>query len=117
MPTALPTTARLARAASLVDRLETIGQEPDGTYEGVVAVVDRSATLWMAGRFEDAARSPSPGSTQSTRYGWDVRTGWAFRNHLADCLIELGRYDDAMRSRNKCSTTGSRSPANGRSRI
>ncbi len=42
-----------ARAAGLVDQLEAIGQDPDGTFEGLLAVFDRSETLWMAGRFED----------------------------------------------------------------
>ena len=84
-----------ARAAGLVDRLDAIGQEPDGTYEGLLAVLDRSATLWVVGRFEDAAAIAVTGLDHSTRYGWDVRPGWAFRNQLADCLLELGRYDEA----------------------
>jgi hypothetical protein len=82
-------------AAGLVDRLDAIGQEPDGTYEGLLAVLDRSATLWVVGRFEDAAAIAVTGLDHSTRYGWDVRPGWAFRNQLADCLLELGRYDEA----------------------
>ena len=79
-----------ARAASMVERLETIGQEPDGTDEGVAATsIDPRRRGWPAAS-KTPRRSRSPGSTNRTAMAGTCarggRSGTTWPNRLIESV-------------------------------